>query len=451
MGERKKAKGSVLVVVLIFTIVFSALAVGYLAAANNTLRMSRLYVDSRRAHFAAESGLELIRRTLPEVSLKGTVTIEDQLNAIAADLNARFEDTLFNGDPAVVDEDQQMVVIPSVTLSLPEGMTSMVLCIQAGEDGAFVVQSVGAASDCAQTVAMCFGVEEDTMFLANFGVASRSRISMTGNSNIEGANDSKEGSVLSTTYSYTQAVDLRGNIDVSGDISIANPEGEVRIVGHADIGGDVKIGVAEPEFPTIDVSPFEVYATTVVDSSTATGGNQYFENIRIAAGTNPTFSGNTTIRGVVYIESPNKVHFSGNLNLVGVIVCEAPEDEELDLSNHSLKFTGNTSTSGVEALPSGSQFDGLRDLGGAFILAEGYSLQFTGNFSTINGTMAASEFKFTGNAGGTIAGSLLCYDDTDFVMTGNSHLTFDHKNLKTNPPGLVFPVKLVCVGGSYVE
>ncbi len=451
MGGHAKRRGSVLVVVLVFVAVFSALAVGYLAAANGSLRSAQLYVNSRRAHMAAEAGLDVVREALPRVSLKGALTTEDQLAAIATSLNARYQDTLFGGHPAIVDEDQHAVIVPAVTLNMPEGMTSMALRVQAGVNNTFDVQSVGAASDCAQSVGLSFSAEEDTRILANFGVASRSRISMTGNASIEGVNDDKEGSVLSATYSYQQAVSLTGNIDVSGDVSVVNPEGRVNMVGNANIGGDVKIGVEDPAFPTVDASPFEIYATSIVDSTTPTSGNRYFENIRIRAGTNPTFSGNTTIRGVVYVESPNRVHFSGNLNFIGVIVCEPPEDEDLDLDNHWIKFTGNTSTNGVEALPAGAQFDGLRELGGAFILAQGYSLQFTGNFSTINGTMAASEFKFTGNAGGTICGSLLCYDDTNFTMTGNSHLRFDHRNLKTNPPGLVFPVKLVCVGGSYVE
>jgi hypothetical protein len=441
----------VLVVVLVFTAVFSALAVGYLAAANSDLCRARLYVESRRAHVSAETGLEVIREALPRISLRGAVTTEDQLHTVAAGLNARYRDTLFGGNPAAVDDGESAVFIPSVRLSMPEGLSSVSLLVHAGVNGLFWVQSVGLAGECTQTVGLSFRAEEDSALLAMFGVASRSRISMTGNTRISGANDSTEGSVLSATYSYANAISLVGNIDISGDVSLTNPEGRVNMVGNASIGGDVKIGVEDPEFPTVDARPFEIYATSIIDSTTPTSGNRYFENVRIRAGTNPTFSGNTTLRGVVYVESPNRVHFSGNLNLIGVIVCEPPNEGSLDLDRNWLKFTGNTSTNGVSELPSGSQFDGLRELGGAFILAQGYSLEFTGNFSTINGTMAASQFKFTGNAGGRIRGSLLCYDDTDFVMTGNSHLTFDHEDQNTRPPGLVFPVKLICVGGSYVE
>jgi hypothetical protein len=144
------------------------------------------------------------------------------------------------------------------------------------------------------------------------------------------------------------------------------------------------------------------------------------------------------------------VTFTGNLNLTGVVVVQPPSGP-LNLSNNYIKFTGNTSTNGVAALPAGAKFDGLRDLTGSFILAPGFEVEFTGNFSTINGSMVASQMDFTGNAGGTIRGSVLNYDDTNFTMTGNSHLTFDHSGMNSNPAGMVFPRSIAYVKGSYEE
>lgn len=108
-------------------------------------------------------------------------------------------------------------------------------------------------------------------------------------------------------------------------------------------------------------------------------------------------------------------------------------------------------TAGVENLPAGSQYDGLRDLTGSFLLAPGFSAQFAGNFNTINGCLVASEFKFTGNSGGRIKGGVLNLADSSFQLSGNSPILIDHDTAVENPAGLIPSYRLVCVSGSYTE
>ncbi len=441
-------RGSALVVVLIFIAVFGVLAVGYLSAAGANLRGAELRVGSQRARMAAESGLTFIRRALTQVDIGDTAGAQETLEAIAAGLNTELADTLFDGQQAQVENGE--VVLPAVILNFPEGSAQFQLTVTALSDDRYTVSSEGSSSQCCKAVSVDFEATRESTLLADYGIASRSRISMTGNPSIQGVNHPLEGSVLSTTMSDPRAVDLVGNVDISGDVSITNPDGQIRIVGNCDIGGETRIGVENPEFPTVEGSIFEPYAVNVIDAGTSTSGNQYFENVRIVAGTDPTFSGNITMRGVVYVESPNQVTFTGNLDLVGVVVTEE-NSGELDLASHAIKFTGNTSTNSVEALPQDPQFDGLRDLTGSFLLAPGYDVEFTGNFSTINGSILASKFTFSGNANGTVSGSVLNYNDTDFVMKGNSRLKIDHGQLDTNPTGLVFPRHMVYLEGSYSE
>jgi Tfp pilus assembly protein PilX len=448
MTRHQAKKGSALIVVMVFCAVFATLAASYLAAANSNLQSARLQSESRRAQGAAESGLAFMRATLPQLDVSAASTSEETLQALAEGLNNRYQGTLFGDQTAVVQDDS--VWLPAMVLNFPEGPAQVQLRIMAIGDNDYTLVSAGQATQCAKQCSISFQAGHDETFLAKFGLASRSRVSMTGNTKILGANDPKEGSVLSTTFTHSRAIDMAGNINISGDVSIVNPDGEIRMTGHAAVDGDIQIGVDNPEFPEIDTSPFEPYATNTVGPGTKTSGNCYFENIRVLAGTNPTFTGNTTIRGVIYIESPNKVRFTGNLNMVGVIVCEDPGDT-LDLNNHYMHFTGNSSFGNVSELPGGAQFDGLRDMAGAFLLAPGYETKFTGNFRTVGGTIAASQFKFTGNASGTIKGSVLNLDDTDFVMTGNSRLTIDHDGLEENPIGLTFPRTMIYVPGSYSE
>lgn len=448
-ANRQVERGSALVLAMVFVALFATVAVGYLAAANADLARSQMVTNSHRARMAGESGLAWLQSNLPEVDLAGADDRPETLQAIADGLNAEFADTVFDGQMAVVDGGE--VVLPPVVLNFPEGPARFQARIAGLSDDEFRARSTGVRGQCSKTVMFDFTAQENRLILGLYGVASRSRIHMTGNPDLVGANTPSEGSVLSSTYSHTTAIDLTGNITLSGDVSIVNPAGNIRITGNPHIGGETRIGVTDPEWPEVDTSGFEPYATNVVGPGTKTSGNRTFENIRVLANTNPTFNGNTTIRGIVYIESPNQVRFTGNLDLVGCVVVEPPAGDVLDLGSHQLRFTGNCETDSVEALPQTPQFDGLRDLGGAFILAPGYLVEFTGNFSTLNGTVLASQMKFTGNASGTIHGSILNYDDTDFVMTGNSRITIDHAGMNDDPHGLIFPRRLAMVAGSYME
>ena len=198
--------------------------------------------------------------------------------------------------------------------------------------------------------------------LPDYGIASKGVIQMTGNASISGANNNHEGSVLSSTTSSQNAIQLTGNINISGDVVVCNSAGNVSKTGNISIGGTQTIGSAQPDWPAVDISMFTPFATTTRTSGAS--GTITLSNIRIPPNTNPTFSGGTTINGVVYVQSPNKVSFTGNVTLTGLIVCDTPTTPSL--TNNLIKFTGNVTTYGVDSLPTGSQYDGLRTQTGSF-------------------------------------------------------------------------------------
>jgi len=146
-------------------------------------------------------------------------------------------------------------------------------------------------------------------------------------------------------------------------------------------------------------------------------------NAIVSAGTDPIFSGNVEINGILFIQSPNKVKFAGNLTITGLIVANG--DVDSPSPDNELTFAGNVHTYPVSQLPEESQFDGLRQETGSLILAPGFSASFQGNFSTLDGIIAASGTEFSGNANGTIKGSVINYADTPMVLKGNANLHFD--------------------------
>ena len=446
------ARGGVaLLVVLIFLALFTSLAVGLAASADMNAAVARNRFNINQAAALAETGVQLVQKHVGGLAVPATHSAADLHQAIGQQLQ-----TAWSGSSMVnasgITWNASRVTVPAITLARADTRSGTVDLVIAASGGALdnttvTITSVGQFGNAARSVTYNLTVQRGHTVLTDYGIASKSPVVMTGDARLLGANDPSEGSILSATYSVTNAVQMTGNDYVSGNVDVVNPDGRISKTGNCIIAGQQRVGVVEPEWPQVDQSVFTPYATNV--QSSGGSANYTLSNIRIPPNTNPTFSGNVTITGVCYIQSPNKVQFSGNCNITGVIICETPAID--NLNNNYVKFTGNVTTSGVENLPAGSQYDGLRDLTGSFLLAPGFSAQFSGNFSTINGCLVASEFKFTGDANGRIKGGCVNLRDSTFQMTGNANLTIDKNGAVENPAGLVSSYRLVCISGSYVE
>jgi hypothetical protein len=285
--------------------------------------------------------------------------------------------------------------------------------------------------------------EDGWSLISKYGIASRSRILMTGDARIQGANDPQEGSILSATEVEMEAITLRGGVYVSGDVAVSNPNATISKTGKVQVDGAEVYGATEVPWPGTNPALFKPFATNVLTAPPGPGA--VLSNIRIPANTNPTFSSDVVINGVVYVESPNNVKFSGALSLCGMIVTEKADSP----AGNTITFAGHTSVQGVENLPPGAEYNGLRNLGGTFLLAEGFTAKFTGSFTTLSGSMVASGFEFSGDAGGTIRGSVVNLNDSYFNVKGSVGLTFDRAAANPHPAGIVCPYVLVCVPGSY--
>jgi len=264
----------------------------------------------------------------------------------------------------------------------------------------------------------------------DYGVATRGPLELLGNIAMDGTNVVVEGDVYIESNNQNEALSIIGNSQIVGDVFITNPDGYVTLQGgQAGIGGEtgddalnhVSVGVSPIEFPVPNPNYFEHYVQNTFDPAVddTTLDNTY-ENIRIPGGTNPTFSGSTTLNGIVFIESPNIVTFTGNVDITGIIVGDGGMCD--NSGTNQIIFLGNISNSPVSDLPDEPQFDQLRDETGTFLIAPGFSASFGGSFDTLNGTIAANGINFFGNAGGTINGSIINYSDTPMTLSSNSDL-----------------------------
>ena len=449
--QRAARRGIALLLTMIFLALFACLAVAIVTASDANLTIARNRIESWQAAAFAETGVQLARQSVGGVTVPGTHNAADVHNAIVTQLRSVFTGSHMVNSSGI-SADTGGVTVPTITVARPDGRIGTINLNILSSGGAqdattITVSSTGRFGGACRTVTYNMTVQRGRSVFQDYGIASKSAVQMTGNASLTGANNPHEATVLSATYSTTNAVQLTGNVNVAGDVAVCNPDGDIRKTGNINIGGQQIIGAPEPEWPQVDITPFTSYATNV--RSTGASANITLSNIRIPPNSNPTFSGTTTIYGVVYIQSPNKVTFSGNVTMIGAIVCDTPE--VYNLTNNKIKFTGNVSSQGVESLPTGAQYDGLRDLTGSFLLAPGFSAQFAGNSTVVNGCMVASEFKFTGNSGGRIKGGVVNLADSSFQMTGNSPLIIDKNGFPEDPAGLVSSYKVVCIPGSYAE
>ena len=440
-----------MLVTLFLLAIFAAIAVAVTVSADMNTIISRNRLNAQQAGALAETGLQLVRRHIGGLPVPSGDSASDVHKAVADHLAGTLSSSLML-DSGLIHWDSNRVLLPPITITRPDGLTGEIQVDIFASGGAadnttITITSTGRFGSAAKTVYYNMTVQRSRSILADYGIASKSPVRIEGSARVMGANNGREGSVMSATYSTPRAILLRGSCGVSGDVAVCNPNGQIAKSGSVSVGGQEITGAAEPEWPQVNTDLFEPYA---VNTYTGNGeGNLVLSNIRIPPNTNPNFSGNTTIFGVMYVESPNRITFSGNTNLIGMIVCETPAVN--DLASHSLQFTGNMSTAGVENLPPYANYDGLRELTGSFLLAPGYSAKFAGNFGAVNGCMVASQFQFTGNASGRVKGGVVNLRDSEFGIDGSSTIIIDKSGTPEHPAGLETSFRLVCVSGSYRE
>jgi hypothetical protein len=251
-----------------------------------------------------------------------------------------------------------------------------------------------------------------------------------------------------------------GNLNFDGDISIGNAAANVDFEAAVQIAGEfgqtaidnhVSIGNDSPEFPTPDTERFRVYATGPVINNSSdpllSAPGPTLTNALIQGGTNPTFQGSVTINGVLFIEHPNRVTFSKNVALNGIIVGDG-EVKDADPASRRIDILGNFASGPYPADP---QFDVIRAEVGTSILAPGFFVTFSGNFSTLEGVVAVSGIHFAGNVNAQMKGSIINYSNSPTVIEGNAVMNFDRAGTTKIPAGFDLYREMDYVPTSYAE
>ena len=154
------------------------------------------------------------------------------------------------------------------------------------------------------------------------------------------------------------------------------------------------------------------------------------------------------IKGILFVEQPNLVKFAGKTQIQGIIAADS--EPGTSSASNKLMFSGQVTCQDVSTLQ-GSQFDAIKNEKGTFIMAPGFYADFTGQANVVNGVMAVAGVRFTGQAGGTINGSIINYANVQVTLEGQGHLQFNRSGTTTNPAGFT-PVKTLAINqSSYSE
>ena len=449
-GSRNHGAAYILAVILLA--LFAAMAAGLAATTDMNARLAQNTSQMQHAQLAAESALAFGLHTIRDLILPSTTTLETAMGTILTSLQSQLNGSA-NLTGHVVYQQGNTIYVPRIDL----GTESIELQVEQAGDRKLYLKAYGFAGTSSRGVRMEMILDTPKHTVFDYGLASRGQISVSGNSEIRGKNALTEASVISTSNGPV-AISVGGSAVIDGDLSSVGTDTTIVISGNPTIAGSqnpqviaehVHFGVAAPAFPEVDTSIFRALAVNVIDRNTDTSQKgAVFNNVLIKANTNPTFSGDVTLNGVVYIEAPNIVSFTSKVTLNGLVATDA---SAYPLTSCKLNFEGQVEAFGVEALPNLPQYTAVKALSGTFIAAPGFDVSFAGQFSTINGTVAADKLTFSGQAYGTIRGSVIGLSQNDTDVKGTVDIIIDRSGIAPYPPGFKSPLVLKVQPETYSE
>jgi hypothetical protein len=430
---KHKNFGMVLALTMIFLVIAVSIAGVMISSGSTGLQQSVNQQEAHQARLAAESGAGYLSALIQRIPLSET-------NDPITDVGVGLSYGIVNA--SVYLQGDVLQVYPVAIENGGGGMFSAQISKTA--EGNYLLTVTGTSGSTARTVSMEFSPQSAENFaIFDNGFLLGGKLQLTDGATFNGKNDPSEAQVFTNYLDSDEAFDLSGNAKLEGDLYAANPKGYasisngVTVAGETDYSDDgaiwdhITFGAPLIELPRPDPTVFEPLATSTIPKKTA--GNVTFTNIRIPANTNPKFTGTVNLEGVIYIESPNKLQFLGDVIVTGVIVTEDPGPGQI--VNNYIDFGGDVKFQDISTLPDTPEHAALRSMPGATLLAPGFGVEFTGNFGTVGGALAAEKFILSGSSGGTVRGPVINYSSDPFEMSGSTYLTIDRSGSERVPPG----------------
>lgn len=400
---------------MIYLIIFSALAIGFYTSTTTAVLVANNEKKITLSHTAAEGGAEFIRYQLAAIDVPPGTPDDEIFSHVADQLKTALEGTGNLG--------ANTVAVSSTTITIPAEPDQYIKLDSSGAEFQAHLEKIGDSirakmigrhgnTLARRAIQIDYERTEKPTTVFNYAVASKGKVVMQKGAigGVAGVSPDSIASIMSAKGSVP-AIYVSGGA-IGGRLSITAP-GLATVTGGSVNGASnpatilaTKVDVVEPpEFPVVDTDVFRQYAVNMYS------GSSTMKNVRIPAGANPRFTGGATIQGILYIESPNTVDFRGNVELQGFIVFE----NKGTTGQNVIDMRGNFSHL---PLPSGAEFDALRDIKGIAVLAPTTSMVISGSVDSIlDGNIILGTFNNGGSADWIIHNGSLLTLDTSVAST----------------------------------
>jgi len=485
---RSRRRGFAAVLAMLFLVLFAVMSLGLYSAGTISTQVSYNDANNMKSLMAAENGMQFIRYQLDKLDIPYTNPAQGAqalFNTIVTQLHTKLDNTAnmkegpvyttyYNPTTGVDAGGNNVIYIPGRTgtpaapvqhwMSL-DADTSFYITLTQGDghpvaNTSLVVKVVGRFGNSTSTpnraVQLVFNPAENAPDIFNYGVATKSAVSMNGNVTITGITGHPEmGSVLSATGT-THPLTMTGGPSISGNFAYTNAAGS-NSFGNGTIAGEspsnsdfanhVLVLSKSPDFPVIDTT---VFAQSVTTWNAPSGS--VWTNVKIP----PNYAGNinnVTINGILYVMQPNNLTFRGTTNINGAIVVDNTNSGTY--TTNSMSFSGSVVSKSMSTITDSTVLAQLttaeKGLSGAFLLAPNFSVGFSGNFGTVNGTIVSDKLTFSGNAGGTVQGTIVNLQDTAVSLAGTSDIIISSQGTTNYPSGVYFGNHYTPSATSYAE
>ena len=455
-----RRRGTASVLAMLYLVIFSTLAIGFYSAVTTSVQVAHNDERVMNAQIATEAGMQFMRYQLNLARIPGGTPNDKVLAELfkalstSSALNPQSENMNGNGISMLGDT----IYVPSSAdgymIPLDENGAGFRARIVDVGDGSVLVKVVARyrGQTIVRAIELGFASIITSTNIFDYGIVTRGPIEMNGGPSVTSPTDPSHASILTTYDNPTQAT-LKGHPVIGGNLDLVNREARVNVGSGASVGGSsistirdehIRRGVPEPPFPTVDTDVFRQFATNVYRAN-----QRVYTNVLVPPGTNPSFSSNTTIEGVLFLRHPNSIQFTGQVTVRGIIVVE---NGARPGSNNQMKFAGGVDVFGMETLPPNDpRFPpALRALQGSALLAPGYAITMTGNSGVIGGTMVADSFRLSGGAGGKIEGTILALGTAPLELGGGAAISRSPGKVPL-PAGLLLPRTFEPVFETYLE
>lgn len=445
-------KGLASVLAMLYLVLFATLAVGFTEATCINAQVAKNDRMMQLADIAADGGMKFMRYQLGSTPLPA-----GPASGLMASLAAQLGPVL-NGTPNMggytVQNTGGTIWIPAanqwITLDPTLGTRFRAKITSTG-----TTLNVTVTGGIVSSTTIEKGIElqyqpSTTGDIFTYGIASKSPITLGGNATVTGV-PAADGSVLCAASGLTGLTMSGSSASISGDYSYVNPAlvnsyGGGTIATYAssspNFAQHVHSGAAAPNFPFVDPSVYAQYATNPY-----LAGSTTLANVTLPPGTYSL--SNVTIQGVLYLQSPCNLTIAGKSTIQGVIVSDCSSTVGT-LSTNVISISGQVQVSAMSTLPNTFPAGELA-LNNAFVLAPYSSLNMSGNFGSISGCIIAGQIVMSGNASGTISGSVINEGNTLLSITGNGGVSVVGNGPSNVPQGVNCGGDYVPVQGSYIE